>query len=179
MSPTIRKKRWLFRTGSLSSFRISRTIGAPHEFYDRPRSAFVADFVGAANLIRGTLRRYRTSEGFVVLETASGVCVQGYENGRHVGTEGAFSVRTSIRGRAANSHALPSTPWQVRISRRVFLGDFVQYLVESAGHQLVVRVPDGTLRRRRAGVSWYRPRTLCVVRGIRSLKRAPYWGHMA
>ena len=30
---------------------------------------------------------------------------------------------------------------QVRISHRVFLGDFVQYLVEWAGHQLVVRPP--------------------------------------
>ena len=30
----------------------------------------------------------------MVLETASGVCVHGYEKGRHVGAEGAFSVRT-------------------------------------------------------------------------------------
>jgi hypothetical protein len=29
----------------------------------------------------------------------------------------------------------------VRISHRVSLGDFVQYLVEWAGHQLVVRPP--------------------------------------
>ena len=64
-------------------------IGTPNEIYDAPRSAFVADFVRAANLIRGKLRRDRTPEGLVVLETASGVCVHGYEKGRHVGAEGA------------------------------------------------------------------------------------------
>jgi ABC-type Fe3+/spermidine/putrescine transport system ATPase subunit len=52
-------------------------IGTPTEIYDTPRSAFVADFVGAANLIRGTLRRDRTPEGLVVLETASGMLVHG------------------------------------------------------------------------------------------------------
>ena len=30
----------------------------------------------------------------MVLEIASGVCVHRYEKGRHVGAEGAFSVRT-------------------------------------------------------------------------------------
>jgi len=116
-------------------------IGTPNEIYDRPRSAFVADFVGAANLIRGTLRRDRTSEGLVVLETASGVCVHGYENGRHVGIEGAFAVRTVYPWLSREQPHSPVNIWQVRISRRVFLGDFVQYLVEWAGHQLVVRRP--------------------------------------
>ena len=101
-----------------------------------PRSAFVADFVGAANLIRGTLRRDRTPEGLVVLETASGVCVHGYENGRHVGTEGAFSVRTVYPWLSREQPRSTVNTWQVRISRRVFLGDFVQYLVEWAGRSI-------------------------------------------
>jgi iron(III) transport system ATP-binding protein len=30
-------------------------VGTPHELYTRPESAFVADFIGGANLLRGTL----------------------------------------------------------------------------------------------------------------------------
>lgn len=116
-------------------------IGTPNEIYDRPRSAFVADFVGAANLIRGTLRYDLAREGIVVLQTASGTLVYGRENGRHVGTTGAFSVRTVY---PCLSRAQPNAPvntWQVRISRCVFLGDFVQYLVDWEGNQFVVRRP--------------------------------------
>ena len=32
-------------------------IGTPEEIYNRPRSRFVADFVGSANLIKGQVRR--------------------------------------------------------------------------------------------------------------------------
>jgi ABC-type Fe3+/spermidine/putrescine transport system ATPase subunit len=116
-------------------------IGTPTEIYDTPRSAFVADFVGAANLIRGKLRREPTPEGLVVLETASGMLVHGCENGRPVGTVGAFSVRTVYPWLSRAQPRSTVNTWQVRISRRVFLGDFVQYLVEWAGDQLVVRRP--------------------------------------
>ena len=45
-------------------------IGSPAEIYDLPRNAFVADFVGSANLIRGRHRPDLSREGSVVLETA-------------------------------------------------------------------------------------------------------------
>ena len=34
-------------------------IGTPEEIYDRPQTAFVADFVGSSNLLTGTLREMR------------------------------------------------------------------------------------------------------------------------
>ncbi len=116
-------------------------VGTPSEIYDTPRSAFVADFVGAANLISGTLRHDLAREGIIVLETASGALVHGRENGRHVGTAGVFSVRTVYPWLSRAQPNSPVNTWQVRISRRVFLGDFVQYLVDWEGHHLVVRRP--------------------------------------
>ena len=116
-------------------------IGTPNEICDTPRSAFVADFVGAANLIRGTLRHDLAHAGLVVLETASGALVHGCENERHREAEGAFSVRTVYPWLSRQQpHATVNT-WPVRISQRVFLGDFVQYLVDWEGEQLVVRRP--------------------------------------
>ena len=116
-------------------------IGTPNEIYDTPRSAFVADFVGAANLIRGTLRHDLAREGIVVLETASGALVYSRENGRHAGTRGAFSVCTVYAWLSREPPHSPINTWQVRISRRVFLGDFVQYLVDWDGNPFVVRCP--------------------------------------
>src|ERR1043165_3395397 len=35
--------------------RLIAQVGTPHEIYNRPRNAFVADFIGSANLVRGRL----------------------------------------------------------------------------------------------------------------------------
>src|SRR5689334_22581776 len=68
-------------------------VGPPAEIYDRPRNAFVADFVGSANLIRGRHRADLDGEGLIALEGAGGV-VHGLAHGRAVGDALTFSVRT-------------------------------------------------------------------------------------
>ena len=120
---------------------IIEQIGTPGEIYDTPRSVFVADFVGAANLIHGKLRRDPAQAGLIALETATGSIVYGCENGRRVGAEGAFSVRTVYPWLRRERPAETRNVWEVRIDRRVFLGDFVQYIVAWGGEQLVIRRP--------------------------------------
>src|SRR5207245_3326407 len=44
-------------------------VGTATEVYDTPRNAFVADFVGAANLIEGVVRPERRSDGLVAIAT--------------------------------------------------------------------------------------------------------------
>src|SRR5215475_12848164 len=68
-------------------------VGAPAEIYDRPRNAFVADFVGSANLIRGKPRADLDVDGLIALEGAGGV-LHGMPHGRAVGDALTFSVRT-------------------------------------------------------------------------------------
>src|SRR5436305_3808059 len=46
--------------------------GTPDEIYRLPSNAFVADFVGSANLIRGRHRGYLGAAGLVALEEAAG-----------------------------------------------------------------------------------------------------------
>jgi len=116
-------------------------IGTPNEIYDTPRSAFVADFVGAANVISGHLRRESVHNGLVALETSQGHLVYGVDNGRRAGTEGAFSIRTVYPRLSRERPQATRNVWPVRISRRVFLGDFVQYLVGWGDRQLMVRRP--------------------------------------
>ena len=68
--------------------------GTPDEIYSLPRSAFVADFIGSANLIRGRNRPDLAAGDLIALETAAGQVIYGMAYGRPVGAELVFSVRT-------------------------------------------------------------------------------------
>ena len=56
--------------------------GTPDEIYSLPRSAFVADFIGSANLIRGRHRPDLDADGLIALETAAGQIIYGMAYGR-------------------------------------------------------------------------------------------------
>src|SRR5450755_4622070 len=68
--------------------------GTPDEIYRLPNSAFVADFVGSANLIRGRHRTDLDTGGLIALETSAGHIVYGMAYGRPVGAEPVVSART-------------------------------------------------------------------------------------
>ena len=107
-------------------------IGTPEEIYNRPKSRFVADFVGSANLIKGKVTGPGTfeAEGGVILKTASGISVA---------TAGAeVAVRTAYIDVVARpgDNQMPGT-----VRQRMFHGDFVQYIVECACGRLIVRRP--------------------------------------
>ncbi len=114
-------------------------IGTPSEIYNFPRDAFVADFVGSANLIRGHHRPECGRDGLIALETSGGTLVYGTTHGRSVGVDGVFSVRTIHLGLSREAPAAQANVWSVRIRRRVFQGDFTQYHVDWEDRQLVVR----------------------------------------
>src|SRR6478736_7679310 len=69
-------------------------VGTPGDIYNLPRNAFVADFVGSANLIRGRNRTDLAMGDTVALETAAGHIVHGMAHGRPAGAEITFSIRT-------------------------------------------------------------------------------------
>jgi len=113
--------------------------GTPSEIYNAPRNAFVADFVGSANLIRGRIRRDERGDGGIALETPGGRLVYGVDRNRTTGTEGVFAIRIAYpvlsRARLAGARNV----WPARIIRRVFLGDSIEYLVDWEDAALVVR----------------------------------------
>ena len=114
-------------------------VGTPFEIYNFPRDAFVADFVGSANLIRGRHRPECGRDGLIALETPGGTLVYGTTHGRPVGADGVFSVRTIHLGLSREAPAAQANLWSVRIRRRVFQGDLTQYHVDWEDRQLVVR----------------------------------------
>jgi len=114
--------------------------GSPGEIYNYPRTAFVADFVGSANLIRGRLRADLAKNGFIALEADGGNVLYGVAHGRTLRTDATMSVRTV---HLQLSRERPSSPsinvWPVKVRHDVFLGDLTQVHVDWGGRELVIR----------------------------------------
>jgi len=113
--------------------------GTPDEIYRLPRSAFVADFVGSANLVHGRNRRDLAQDGLLAIETPGGQVIYGSAYGRPAGDELTVSVRT------VHLQILPLRPagdrnvWPARIEKTVFQGDFTQVHVLWGDQRLIAR----------------------------------------
>ena len=116
-------------------------IGTPEEIYNRPKSRFVADFVGSANLIKGKVigpgsvrgrGRHDPEDGRRHLQAARWPC--------------ARPISTSLR--RAGDNQLPGI-----VRQRMFHGDFVQYIVECSCGRLIVRRPPINLLEEGAAVT--------------------------
>lgn len=117
--------------------------GRPLEIYNTPRTAFVADFVGAANIIKGYLH---TKDGKPELEVGDGIffkcCPPAdlIKNSSH--EQCSVSVRAVypkiFKEKGNRNNTFPAT-----IKRRVFLGDSITYTVTWGSGDLEIRtLPD-------------------------------------
>jgi iron(III) transport system ATP-binding protein len=109
--------------------------GSPEDIYDRPRSEFVARFIGSSNVIKGkALDASHLACAGTALRCSGGEFA--------AGGEGAIAVRQhAIRLHASKpdtmDNVVPGT-----VARQVFLGASRDYLVETAdGTQLRVVAP--------------------------------------
>jgi iron(III) transport system ATP-binding protein len=107
-------------------------IGSSETIYNRPCSLFVADFVGAANLIKGQVK----SDG--VFETAGGLRLKAAKAAN--GAETTLALRSAYimlqREPDAGANVAQGT-----VHRRMFHGDFIQYVIDWPAGQLLVRRP--------------------------------------
>ncbi|MBV8392795.1 MAG: ABC transporter ATP-binding protein [Alphaproteobacteria bacterium] len=132
-------------------------IGPPEEIYNRPRSRFVADFVGSANILKGRL----TGDGAFEAEGGVMLRVSGQGHGGGPGTE--VAVRTAYIDMAPKPghNQLPGT-----VRQRMFHGDFVQYIVECPCGRLIVRRPPTNLLEEGAPVTLsFSPEHTVLLRG--------------
>jgi iron(III) transport system ATP-binding protein len=111
--------------------------GTPADIYSHPRTAFVADFVGSANLVSGQVAR--AGGGLATLRTGDGDEVHGVTLGRQLGNEGTFSIRTVHFVVTAVQPAVPLNVWPVEIIRSVFLGDITQIHARWGSREVVIR----------------------------------------
>lgn len=123
--------------------------GTPSEIYNYPRTAFVADFVGSANLIEGRVRSDLSHGDAIVIETDDGVLLHGVTHGRSAGARATMSLRTVHLQLSTEPPATEQNIWPVTVNRSIFLGDMSEMHVQWGSRTLVVR--HSALNRMEAG----------------------------
>jgi len=134
-------------------------LGTPEELYERPRTRFVADFIGTTNLLRGRVG----DDGTVRLTTGEAApCVH---DGLPVGSEVDLSVRPeSIRLLEADA----ATGLRGTIEQAAYLGTTVSYQVRTGGGLTLTALAPKTEARLSPGtdvvVTW--PAAEALVLGV-------------
>ena len=115
--------------------------GRPFDIYDRPRTRFVADFIGAANILAGTPQQASASGapmlkiGDALVECVSDVPLQTPNaDGQHL-----VAIRTVYPELRRAPLQGAKNQWQATVSRRFLLGDIVSYIIDWPGGVLRVQ----------------------------------------
>jgi iron(III) transport system ATP-binding protein len=136
-------------------------IGTPEDIYNRPRTRFVADFVGSANLIPGRIRG-ADGAGRVTVE-ALGMTLHATAPSAAPDGSATLAIRTAYIDMSAGPLPGKENAVAGTIRRRMFHGDFVQYIVEWPPGQLIVRRPPTELFEEGAAVTLSFAAAHCVV----------------
>ena len=115
-------------------------LGRPRDIYEKPASRFVADFIGTANFLPGSVDDYDAATGRATVTTSCGslralaIAVQDKGSG----------VIVSIRPESIELVAYDGRPstvgcWRGVVETRAFLGEAVDHLVLVEGTELRVR----------------------------------------
>jgi ABC-type Fe3+/spermidine/putrescine transport system ATPase subunit len=116
--------------------------GSPWDIYYSPRTAFLADFVGAVNLVPGTVREVREGRAVVSFGQRSISVPVPPGLSLHSGGEVSLCVRPealglAVRGANPDGASLPGT-----VVRKAFLGDLMRYWIAVDGREWIVDQPD-------------------------------------
>ncbi|HSB77548.1 MAG TPA: ABC transporter ATP-binding protein, partial [Candidatus Methylomirabilis sp.] len=109
-------------------------IGTPIEVYQRPRTRFVADFVGVSNFIQGTVQATRETGVTVAVGTLGAVCAPSSE-ALPAGAPVLLCVRPESLVLARERAECRENTLEATIEEMIYLGPIVQ---------VVVRLKDGT-----------------------------------
>jgi iron(III) transport system ATP-binding protein len=107
-------------------------IGSPVEIYRHPKTRFVADFIGQANFVEGTVREQGDGQ-LVVDALGATLIVPATENGFREGQTATVVIRPEMV-------EIDSPQAQVAgiVRRATYLGNVVEYDVEVAGQLLAL-----------------------------------------
>lgn len=122
-------------------------VGLPLEIYDSPRTRFVADFIGAANILDGKLMERTPGKGPVVLVGETQIECAPADRAPRLTEDGRVlvAIRTVYPELDTPAAASPTNRWPARVRRRLLLGDTVNYILDWPGGSLRVHGLPGKL----------------------------------
>jgi spermidine/putrescine transport system ATP-binding protein len=110
-------------------------LGRAEDLYERPRTAFVANFLGSSNLIPGTVAEL-TPEGGAVVRTVHGPLLTLHGAGLRVGQDVTLSIRPE-KLRMERDDETEGNEVRARVDDIVYTGAENQYLLEAGGQRLM------------------------------------------
>jgi iron(III) transport system ATP-binding protein len=113
--------------------------GGPQDIYRHPKTQFVADFIGSANFLSGTVKQAAAGDGMVAVETRHGMFRCGFAEEVAPGQAVVVTARPED---LVLSQAPPGDGLNVfkgTVSGRVFLGDVIDYMVDIGEGDIRVR----------------------------------------
>jgi ABC-type Fe3+/spermidine/putrescine transport system ATPase subunit len=117
--------------------------GVPWEIYYHPKTAFLADFVGAVNLVPSTVREVR--DGTAVVSVGSTNAPVRVPDGLALasGAQVKLCIRPeSLQLRPPSAAADGQVMVPGTVARKAFLGDLMRYWVTVDGREWIVDQPD-------------------------------------
>jgi ABC-type Fe3+/spermidine/putrescine transport system ATPase subunit len=114
--------------------------GTPLEIYRRPRTRFVADFIGASNIAEGRLMTVEGSNATVEVGDILVQCrVADASSAPQVGVECEVAIRRIFPRLSAQETPGLVNQWPATVVARTFLGDSVEYVVSYPGGQFHIQ----------------------------------------
>ncbi|MBP6345007.1 MAG: ABC transporter ATP-binding protein [Neisseriaceae bacterium] len=112
-------------------------IATPREIYDCPQTQFVAEFIGATNLIRGVIDRFEQGQSVVSIGGGKNIVVPQQE-GMQVGQEVLLSVRPEriTLGHEANG---ADNHFHAKVRDSVYLGNHLRVQLAAEDLGLIVK----------------------------------------
>ena len=104
-------------------------IGSPRQIYEKPRSRFVADFIGTSNFIPGVIESKESADRFLV-STSEGGVVAVSQLDLPAGTAVTVAIRPEHVGiQAGQVNGSNPNRWGGNVNARAFLGESVDHVV--------------------------------------------------
>lgn len=118
-------------------------VGSPTEIYERPKTTFVADFIGDTNLLEGRIESIDRTNLQIRTSSNLKIVVQTPEPWNNSGTQVAISVRPERIQLSLYQPDNQINCFEGRLEHIMYLGTHVHYMVRlTSGEQLTIMQPN-------------------------------------
>jgi iron(III) transport system ATP-binding protein len=142
----------------IAVFNAGRIVqrGSPQDIYSHPADRFVADFIGSANFLAGSVTQEAGPDGMVLVATAHGIFRCPFAQAVRPGQKVVVTARPEdlMLYPSPPGDGLPGDGQNMlagTVSGRIFLGDVIDYVVDVGEAELRIRArPEHDFRVRQS-----------------------------
>jgi iron(III) transport system ATP-binding protein len=136
--------------------------GPPREVYEKPNSRYVAEFIGTTNFLPGRVVN-AAADGTLLVQTDAGQLTCQPARSGALGRDVLVSIRPEYVAISEGPTGHGANALEGTLRTAVFLGEFIDCVVDVAGHEIHVRAHPSLALREGQRVSLVLPKEQCVA----------------